>query len=68
MSEKKFLFGENTLFDDVETLIPDVLDAAGENKKPYYVKINCKTKNEVVEIIKVFEKLNIERKRIVISA
>jgi hypothetical protein len=40
----------------------------GGGDKLYYVKVNCKTKEEVVNIIKIFEKLNIDKRRIVISA
>ena len=69
MNEKSFSFGKGALFDvDIETLIPDVLDATDDEEKSFYVKVNCKTKDEVVKIVKVFEKLDIDKKRVVISA
>jgi hypothetical protein len=69
MSENRFFFGKSALFDlDIETVIPDILDARDDEEKQYYVKVNCKTKEEVVRIIKYFEQLEIDKKRIVISA
>lgn len=68
MTNEKSLLGKNALFDvDIEKFIPDVLDAEDEEKS-FYVKVNCKNKEEVVKIIKVFEKLDVDKKRIMISA
>jgi len=69
-NEKSISFGKNGLFEvDIESLIPDELDNKNYNEKDksFYVKVNCKNKEEVRNIIKVFEKLNIENERIVIS-
>ena len=69
MNEKNFSFGKDALFDvDIDTLIPDVLDETNADEKQFYVKVNCKTKDEVKEIIRIFEKMRIEKKRVVISA
>jgi len=69
MSENVVSFGNNALFDmDLDMLLPDELDVLSNDEKYLYVKVNCKTKEEVKEIINIFEKMKIEKKRIVISA
>jgi hypothetical protein len=63
-NEKSLSFGKNSLFEiDIETLIPDVLDAAREEEKEFYVKVRCKNKEEVRHIISILEKMGtIEKK------
>jgi hypothetical protein len=63
-NEKSLSFGQNALFEvDIETLIPDVLDATEEVEKEFYVKVRCKNKGEVRHIISVLEKIRtIEKK------
>ena len=70
MNEKSLSFGKNALFEmDIDALIPNVLDATdGEKGGGFYVRVNCRSKGEVVDIVKVFEKMKIDKKRIVISA
>lgn len=69
MTENKFSFGKNALFDiDISSIIPNVLDEINKDDKIFYVKVYCKDKDEVKNILNIFEKLNIEKKRITISA
>jgi len=69
MIEKSVSLGKDALFDvDINTLLPDVLDETNADDKQLYVKVNCKSKEEVCEIVRVFEKMKIEKKRVVISA
>ena len=70
LNENPISFGKNALFDvPLDSLMPDNLDDNFIKDKEYYVKVNCKNKDEVREIIKIIEKIGIiEKKRIVISA